>query len=74
MLALHPDGHGAKADDIGVRFAPAPDHAGIAAAAGGAFARTVRHPGELDAALDAALDAVRRERRCAVLDVVLPAL
>ncbi|TMQ18049.1 MAG: thiamine pyrophosphate-requiring protein [Deltaproteobacteria bacterium] len=74
MLALHPTGHGSRAEDIGVRFAPAPDHAGIAAAAGGAFARTVRHAGELDAALDAALDAVRRERRAAVLDVVLPPL
>jgi acetolactate synthase-1/2/3 large subunit len=74
MLALHPDGHGAKADDIGVRFAPAPDHAGIAAAAGGAFARTISHAGELEGALHAALDAVRRERRCAVLDVKLAQL
>jgi acetolactate synthase-1/2/3 large subunit len=74
MLALHPTGHGSRADDIGVRFTPAPDHAGIAAAAGGAFARTVHRAGELEAALDAAMDAVRRERRCAVLDVVLPPL
>ena len=72
MLALHPDGHGARADDVGVRFAQAPDHAGIAAAAGGAFARTVSHPAELEPALAAALDAVRREHRCAVLDVKLP--
>lgn len=74
MLALHPDGHGARAADIGVRFDPAPDHAGIAAAAGGAWARTVGRAAELEESLDAALDAVRRERRCAVLVVKLPAL
>ena len=74
MLALHPDGHASKAGDLGVGFAPASDYAGIAAAAGGAFARTVTRADELEAALDAALDAVRRERRCAVLDVVLPKL
>src|SRR5215468_8937088 len=74
MLALHPSGHGSAAVDVGVSFSPAPDHAGLAAAAGGAFAATVRRPDELDAALDAALDAVRRERRAAVLDVQLPPL
>ncbi|HEU4726866.1 MAG TPA: thiamine pyrophosphate-requiring protein [Kofleriaceae bacterium] len=74
MLALHPGGHGSRAADLGVGFQPAPDHAGIAAAAGGAFARVVARADELDDALDAALDAVRRERRCAVLDVKLPPL
>jgi acetolactate synthase I/II/III large subunit len=74
MLALHPSGHGSETADLGVGFAPAPDHAGIAAAAGGAFARTVRRASELDAALEAAMNAVRRERRCAVLDVQLPPL
>jgi len=71
-LALHPTGHASRASDLGVGFAPAPDHAGIAAAAGGAFARVVTHAGELEDALIAGLDAVRRERRCAVLDVKLP--
>ena len=74
MLALHPTGHASSAADIGVGFAPAPDYAGIAAAAGGALARTVTHAGELDDALAAAMDAVRRERRCAVVDVKLPQL
>jgi len=40
--------------------------------AGGAFARVVTQAGELEDALISALDAVRRERRCAVLDVKLP--
>ena len=74
MLALHPSGHGARADDIGVGFAPEPDHAGIAAAAGGAFASTITRASELEATLDAAVTAVRRDRRTAVLDVKLPSL
>ena len=74
MLALHPDGRAAKARDLGVGFEPVPDHAGIAAAAGGAYARVVAHPGELESALEAAMDVVRRDRRCAVLDVKLPPL
>lgn len=74
MLSLHPSGHASKARELGVEFVPAPDHAGIAAAAGGAFARTVSHAGELEAALDAAMNAVQREQRCAVVDVKLPQL
>jgi acetolactate synthase-1/2/3 large subunit len=71
-LSVHPHGYASKAADIDLRFDPSPDYAAIAAAAGGAFARTVRKPDELDAALRDALDAVRRERRSAVLDVILP--
>jgi acetolactate synthase-1/2/3 large subunit len=57
-----------------VSFDPSPDYAGIAAAAGGAFAQTVREPGELDNALNEGLRVVREEKRCAVLDVWLPHL
>jgi acetolactate synthase-1/2/3 large subunit len=74
LLAQHPAGHAARADDLGVGFAPAPDHARIAEAAGGAFARVVTRAADLEPALDAAMDAVRRERRCAVIDVQLPGL
>jgi acetolactate synthase-1/2/3 large subunit len=70
-LAVHPNGYASKADDIGVSFAPSPDYAGLAAAAGGALARTVRTPQELPAALTEALHVVRNEHRCAVLDVWL---
>lgn len=73
-LAVHPDGYAAKAADIDVSFEPAPDHAGIAAAAGGAFARTVRRPDELQDAIAEALDEVRNKRRAAVLDVILAPL
>ncbi len=76
MLAVHPDGYAsrAKAEDLGVAFEQPPDYAGIAAAAGGAFGKTVRSAGDLDGALGEALHAVRVEKRCAVLDVWLPRL
>lgn len=71
-LAVHPDGYASQAEDLGITFDQPPDYAGIAAAAGGAFARIVRAPGELDQALSEALHAVRVEKRAAVLDVWLP--
>jgi len=73
-LAVHPAGYASRAENIALGFSPLPDHAGIAAAAGGAFARTVRRADELDAALDEAMHAVKSERRSAVLDVILPAV
>lgn len=73
-LAVHQEGYASKTEDIGVSFDPPPDYSGIAAAAGGAFARIVRRPEELKPALEAAIRAVRAERRCAVLDAWLPHL
>lgn len=75
-LAVHPDGYASKAsaDVLGVSFDPPSDYAGIAAAAGGALAITVKHPSEVDGALAAAMRAVREEGRSAVLDVWLPEL
>jgi acetolactate synthase-1/2/3 large subunit len=70
-LAVHPDGYASRADDIGVSFEPSPDYSGIAAAAGGAFARKVEKPEELEQAVADAMSAVREERRAAVLDVRL---
>jgi acetolactate synthase-1/2/3 large subunit len=71
MLGVHPDGYASKANDINVSFESPPDYAGIAAAAGGAYARTVRSPDEVEAALAEAMHAVKVEKRCAVLDVWL---
>jgi acetolactate synthase-1/2/3 large subunit len=73
-LAVHPDGYASRANDLGVSFDPPPDYSGIAAASGGAFARAIHKPEEVDDAIEAALQAVRVERRCAVLDVWLPHL
>ncbi|PTM61003.1 thiamine pyrophosphate-requiring protein [Phreatobacter oligotrophus] len=74
MLAVHPQGEASRAADIGVAFDPPPDYAGIAAAAGGAYARQVRHPDEVEAAVAEALRVVKQDRRAAVLDVWLPHL
>jgi len=71
-LAIHPEGFLSKASDLGVTFDPPPDYSGIAAAAGGAFASTVRQACELDGALEEAFRVVRQEQRCAVVDVWLP--
>ena len=73
-LAVHPEGYASKAPDIDVSFEPVPDYAAIAAAAGGAFARTVKLPAEVAGAVAEALSIVRSEKRAAVLDVWLPPL
>jgi acetolactate synthase-1/2/3 large subunit len=73
-LAVHPQGYASRANEIGVEFDPAPDHSAIAAAAGGAFARQVEKPDDVEAAIAEALRIVREEKRCAVLDVKIPHL
>lgn len=70
-LSVHPDGHASRTDDLGATFDPPPDYAGIAAAAGGAFAQVVRHPSEVDPALENAMRILKNERRSVVLDVWL---
>jgi len=69
VLSVHPDGLAAKSPDIDIHFPKAPDYAGIAAAAGGAHAETVRSVAELEPAIARALKAIREEKRSAVLDV-----
>ena len=71
MLAIHPDGHASRAKDLGLAFDPPPDYAGIAAAAGGAYARSVKKPGEVERAIADALHAVKVENRSALLDIWL---
>jgi len=73
-LAVHPDGYASRANEIDVAFDPPPDYAGIAAAAGGAFARTVKQLDEVEDSIGEALRVVRNEGRAAVLDVWLPRL
>lgn len=73
-LAVHPDGYASRANTLDVGFDQPPDYAGIAAAAGGAFAQTVRNLENLDDAIAEAMHIVRIEKRCAVLDVWLPPL
>lgn len=73
-LAVHPDGFASRANALDVAFDPPPDYAGIAAAAGGAWARTVRKPDALRAAVAEAFRVVREDGRAAVLDVWVPHL
>lgn len=67
-LGVHPDGAAAANDDFNVSFAPEADLPGIAAAASGAWARTIESPGEVPVAVKEGLDAVRSGRP-AVLSV-----
>jgi acetolactate synthase-1/2/3 large subunit len=73
-LAVHPDGYASRANEIDVSFDPPPDYAAIAAAAGGAYAKTVCRPTDVEASIAQALKVVREEKRCAVLDVWLERL
>jgi acetolactate synthase I/II/III large subunit len=70
-LAVHPDGFASRAEDLDLSFDPPPDYSGIAAAAGGAYARVVKHPHDVEAAVAEGLRVVLEEERCAVLDVWL---
>ena len=66
--AVHPEGYASQGDDIAVSFEPTPDYAGIAAAAGGAHAETIRRVEEVVPAIERAVRAVREEGRSAVID------
>jgi acetolactate synthase-1/2/3 large subunit len=70
-LAIHPDGFASRAEDLDLSFDPPPDYSGIAAAAGGAYARVVKRSQEVEAAVAEGLRVVLEESRCAVLDVWL---
>jgi acetolactate synthase-1/2/3 large subunit len=70
-LAIHPDGFASRAGDLDLSFDPPPDYSGVAAAAGGAYARVVKRPQEVEAAVAEGLRMVLEEERCAVLDVWL---
>jgi len=71
-LAVHPDGYANATDDLDLSFDPPPDYAGIAAAAGGAFALTLRKASEVEDGLRRAFRAMREEKRAVVVDVWLP--
>jgi acetolactate synthase-1/2/3 large subunit len=73
-LAIHPDGFASRAAEIDTAFDPPPDYAAIAAAAGGAHARTVKEVDEVEPAIAEAVHIVREEKRAAVLDVWLERL
>lgn len=73
VAGMYPQGYAARANDMPLTaLTPSPDFA-VTASASRAWSRTVTEPGELRAAIDAALAVVRGERRQALLNVrVLP--
>lgn len=71
LLRLRPEGYAQRDDRLWVGFGQEADLAGIAAAAGGGLALTVRAPQQLEPMLRQALEAVRGGQ-CAVVDVRLP--
>ncbi|MGC4029893.1 MAG: thiamine pyrophosphate-requiring protein [Steroidobacteraceae bacterium] len=70
-LSVHPSGHASRAANLDLSFDPPPDYGAVAAASGGALALRVERAAEVPAVLEQALEAVRKQRRCVVLDVVL---
>jgi acetolactate synthase-1/2/3 large subunit len=70
-LAVHPDGFASHAADLDLSFDPPPDYSGLAAAAGGAHARVVKRPQDVEAAVAEGLKVVVEEQRCAVIDAWL---
>lgn len=71
LLGVHPSGLGSTASgqELHISFGPEhPDYVGIAAAAGGAWGRTVETSSQLSEAVKEAVRVVTEENRCAVLD------
>jgi acetolactate synthase-1/2/3 large subunit len=68
--AVYPDGHAVRANRMPLTsLEPSPRYEMIVAASGG-YGERVEAAGDLPAALDRALDAVKREKRQALLNVV----
>ncbi|KAI0747550.1 thiamine diphosphate-binding protein [Fomes fomentarius] len=77
MLAVHPNGCGSRAsgDKLSVGFGEHHvDYGGVAAAAGGAWARRVERADDLMSTLVDAIRVVMEEKRCAVVECVLEAI
>ncbi|EIW52361.1 thiamine diphosphate-binding protein [Trametes versicolor FP-101664 SS1] len=78
MRAMHPTGLGSavSGEKLTVGFGEEhnADYAGVAAAAGGAWARQVARADELRGAFEEAIKVVMEERRCAVIDCIIESI
>ncbi|RPD56686.1 thiamine diphosphate-binding protein [Lentinus tigrinus ALCF2SS1-7] len=78
MRAVHPDGYGSHAsgERLSVGFGEScnVDYGGIAAAAGGAWAKRVQRADELRGVFDEAVHVVMHEKRCAVVDCIVESI
>jgi acetolactate synthase-1/2/3 large subunit len=68
VAGVHPQGIAARSQNIDIDFPQPPDYGGIAAAAGGAHAESVKTTAEVLPAIERALFAIRTQRRSAVID------
>lgn len=71
MLSVYPSGMGSQAslNELSVGFGPdAPHYANIAVAAGGAWGAQVKSFDEMENTLAKAIQTVKEEKRCAVVD------
>jgi acetolactate synthase-1/2/3 large subunit len=74
LLRTYPEGYAAKEQDLtGGWFDPCPNYSGEAAASG-AYGEKVTEPKEVGPAIRRALEAIRRDRVPAVLDMWMPKL
>lgn len=77
MLGVYPQGMGSNAtgDQLSVGFGPdMPDYSQIAAAAGGAWGKRIKLATEIESTLVEAINVVKTEKRCAVIDCCLESI
>ncbi|TFK88968.1 thiamine diphosphate-binding protein [Polyporus arcularius HHB13444] len=78
MRGVHPEGYGthASGERLSVGFGQSHnvDYSGIAAAAGGAWAKRVQRADELRHVLDEAVHVVIHEKRCAVVECIIESI
>ena len=78
MRAVHPDGYGSHASgerlSVGFGESHNVDYGGIAAAAGGAWAKRAQRADELRGVLDEAVHVVIHEKRCAVVECMIESI
>lgn len=78
MRAVHPDGLGSSVtgEKLTVGFGQEhnADYSGVAAAAGGAWARQVGRADELKGVFAEAIRVVTQEKRCAVVDCIIESI
>ncbi|RDX48760.1 thiamine diphosphate-binding protein [Lentinus brumalis] len=78
MRAVHPEGHGSHAsgEKLSVGFGEShnADYGGIAAAAGGAWAKRVERAEELRRVFDEAIQVVVNQKRCAVVECIIESI
>ncbi|KAI0629972.1 thiamine diphosphate-binding protein [Trametes polyzona] len=78
MRAVYPTGLGSSAEgeklSVGFGQEHNADYAGVAAAAGGAWAKQVSRADELRGVFEEAIEVVMKERRCAVVECIIESI